>query len=33
MEQYYNKDTFTLSIPSEYNDELKTLPKDIKISV
>ena len=30
LEQYYNKETYTLTLPTDYNSLLKDLPLDIK---
>jgi hypothetical protein len=28
MEQYYNKDTLTLTIPVKYDEEIKGIPEE-----
>ena len=33
LEQYYNKETYTLTLPTDYNSLLKDLPLDIKIII
>jgi hypothetical protein len=33
LEQYYNKETNTLTLPYDFNDELCNLPLDIKVII
>ena len=33
LEQYYDKETSTLTLPHDFNEELCDLPSDIKVIV